>query len=57
MRLRSLEMAARGVELKRTPLDELAGARGAATLAINALFTPGEQDIVHLIEKQKLPAL
>ncbi len=53
MCLRALEMAARGVEFQLSPLDELAGARGAATLAINALFEPGEKDLVHMVEKSK----
>jgi predicted NBD/HSP70 family sugar kinase len=50
MRLRALEMASRGVDMVVSPLDQLAGARGAATMTLNALFDPGEKDLVHLLE-------
>ncbi len=52
MRLRALEMASRGVELKLSPLDALAGARGAATLALDALFETGSKDILALQEER-----
>jgi predicted NBD/HSP70 family sugar kinase len=50
MRMHALEMASRGVDLKLSSLDHLAGARGAATLALDALFVPGEKDIVSILE-------
>lgn len=50
MRLRALEMASAGVEVKLTALDDLAGARGAASLALDALFEPGPRDIVRCME-------
>lgn len=51
MRLRALQMVAQGIEIQLTSLDDLAGARGAATLAIDAMFTPGEKDILHLAKQ------
>jgi len=50
MHMRALEMAVRGVELETTSLDNLAGARGAATLVLNALFEPGEKNLIRVTE-------
>jgi predicted NBD/HSP70 family sugar kinase len=48
VKFRSLEMAARVNVIQRSTLDDLAGARGAATMVLNALFMPGEHHLLHL---------
>lgn len=48
MRLRAIGLASRDVVLARSDLDELAGARGAATLVLNQLFDAPEANILAL---------
>jgi predicted NBD/HSP70 family sugar kinase len=47
-RVKALEKASRKVEIERTALDKLGAARGAASIVLNALFAPGDRNILAL---------
>lgn len=52
MRLQALSKASAAVRVEASQLDELAGARGAATQVLNALFQPNELGLLSLTEKR-----
>ncbi len=46
VRLNTLSKVAQALEFERSQLDEFAAARGAASIVLNALFRPGEQNVL-----------
>jgi len=46
MKLRTLDQASRDVRVERSEQGELAGARGAASLVLDALFSSGSSNIL-----------
>ena len=55
MRLQALSKASPQVRVEASQLDELAGARGAATQVLNALFQPSDFSLLELREKVSGP--
>lgn len=54
MKLQVLSKAASTVRVQPSRLDELAGARGAAAQVLNALFAPGEANLISLSEMRRI---
>lgn len=51
IKIAALDRASRFVQVERSELDELAGPLGAATLALNAVFEPGERNLLQLAKR------
>jgi N-acetylglucosamine repressor len=49
VRLNTLSKVAQALIIERTELDEFAAARGAASIVLNALFQPGEQNVLAVV--------
>jgi predicted NBD/HSP70 family sugar kinase len=52
VKLLALERTSSDVVITRSELGALAGARGAATMALNSLFEPGEKNIFQLVQNK-----
>jgi N-acetylglucosamine repressor len=53
VRLRALEQAARVAVIEPSRLDPSAGARGAATMVLNALFESKDQNLIRLLANHR----